>query len=180
MICLAFHRGPMDDGRLIPALRKGVGTLSTVHGNGYELMDGTSMACPAVAGRGTSRGTLPSAAWRSASNSSLVKSLLSPTRLTIRAAASTDYQYGYGVLNAPAALRARKQMVCAGRVERGVALAPVRIDVPKWRGNNSWSMLTWLDPCMRIRSLPAARGKALVNDSRPLGVAWRSRNFRTC
>lgn len=156
--------GPMDDGRLIPTLcAKGVGTLSTVHGNGYELMDGTSMACPAVAGHVAllveryhqlHGGQHP--------NSALVKGLLANTA-DDKGNAGPDYQYGYGVLNAPAALRAlENKWYAAGRVERGVALAPVRIDVPSGV-KQLRVMLTWLDPAPADKEF-AYGEKALVND----------------
>lgn len=43
--------GPFDDGRIgVTVSARGAGVLSTVRGNGYEIMDGTSMACPTVSG----------------------------------------------------------------------------------------------------------------------------------
>lgn len=156
--------GPMDDGRLIPTVSaKGVGTLSTVHGNGYKLMDGTSMACPAVSGHVAllaeryhqlHGGQHPHAA--------LVKGLLANTA-DDRGNVGPDYQYGYGVVNAPAALTAlENKWYAVGRVQRGSAAKPVQIDVPQGV-KQLRVMLTWLDPAPAVKEF-AYGEKALVND----------------
>jgi len=97
--------GPQDDGRLAPTLcAKGEDVWSTISGNGYASMSGTSMACPGVTGSAAlvveryaqlhQGQNIPSV---------LLRGLLANTA-TDAGRPGPDFQYGYGVLNAEKAV----------------------------------------------------------------------------
>lgn len=102
--------GPTDDGRMFPTIcAKGAGVLSTVSGNAYSEMDGTSMACPTVTGHAA----LLSERFAQLNGgreitSSLLRALLANTA-TDAGRPGPDFQYGYGVMDAERAANALEQ-----------------------------------------------------------------------
>ena len=154
--------GPQDDGRMFPTVcAKGVEVHSTLPGNAYGVMDGTSMACPTVTGHAAllseryaqlNPGTeIPSA---------LLRGVLANTA-TDAGRPGPDFQYGYGIMNAErAAMAIENGWYAHGQVAKGEAkthtialpagCAGVRI------------MLVWNDP--EAQRAPAFGQRALVND----------------
>ena len=102
--------GPTDDGRMFPTIcAKGAGVLSTVSGNAYSEMDGTSMACPTVTGHAA----LLSERFAQLNGgreitSSLLRAILANTA-TDAGRPGPDFQYGYGVMDAERAANALEQ-----------------------------------------------------------------------
>lgn len=155
--------GPMDDGRLLPTVSaKGLHVYSMMPKNGHGYMDGTSMACPMVAGHAallTQRyhqlngGANPSSA--------LLKGLLANTAVD-RGNPGPDYSYGYGVVNAEAAVVAlEKGWYKLDTMQSGTPKLPITIQVPAGV-KQLRVMLTWIDP---VVDKEYAYGEpALVND----------------
>ena len=88
---------------------KGAGVLSTVSGNAYSEMDGTSMACPTVTGHAA----LLSERFAQLNGgreitSSLLRAILANTA-TDAGRPGPDFQYGYGVMDAERAANALEQ-----------------------------------------------------------------------
>ncbi len=102
--------GPTDDGRMFPTIcAKGAGVLSTVSGNAYSEMDGTSMACPTVTGHAA----LLSERFAQLNGgreitSSLLRAILA-NKATDAGRPGPDFQYGYGVMDAERAANALEQ-----------------------------------------------------------------------
>ena len=155
--------GPMDDGRLLPTVSaKGLHVYSMMPKNGHGYMDGTSMACPMVAGHAallTQRyhqlngGANPSSA--------LLKGLLANTAVD-RGNPGPDYSYGYGVVNAEAAVMALENgWYKLDTMQSGAPKSPITIQVPSGV-KQLRVMLTWIDP---VVDKEYAYGEpALVND----------------
>ena len=155
--------GPMDDGRLLPTVSaKGVHVYSMMPENGHDYMDGTSMACPMVAGHAallTQRfhqlngGANPSSA--------LLKGLLANTAVD-RGNPGPDYSYGYGIVNAEAAVTALENgWYKLDTMQSGTPKSPITIQVPSGV-KQLRVMLTWIDP---VVDKEYAYGEpALVND----------------
>ena len=155
--------GPMDDGRLIPTVSaKGVATLSTVANNGYEAMNGTSMACPTVTGLTallTERYHQLNGGQHM--NSALVKGVLANTA-DDKGNVGPDYQYGYGIVNATAAVKVIENgWYRNDTVVNGTPVAPFKIAVPAGV-KQLRVMLTWIDPA--IDKEYAYGAPALIND----------------
>lgn len=103
-------RGPQDDGRLFPTIcAKGVDVWSTMPGNTYAKMSGTSMACPTVTGTAAliqqRYGQLHQGRHIRAD---LLKGLLANTA-TDAGVKGPDFQYGYGIMNGEKATLALEQ-----------------------------------------------------------------------
>ena len=155
--------GPMDDGRLLPTVSaKGLHVYSMMPKNGHGYMDGTSMACPMVAGHAallTQRyhqlngGANPSSA--------LLKGLLANTAVD-RGNPGPDYSYGYGIVNAEAAVTALENgWYKLDTMQSGTPKSPITIQVPSGV-KQLRVMLTWIDP---VVDKEYAYGEpALVND----------------
>ena len=155
--------GPMDDGRLLPTVSaKGVHVYSMMPENGHGYMDGTSMACPMVTGHAallTQRyhqlngGANPSSA--------LLKGLLANTA-DDRGNPGPDYSYGYGIVNAEAAVVALENgWYKLDTMQSGMSKPPITIEVPAGV-KQLRVMLTWIDP---VVDKEYAYGEpALVND----------------
>lgn len=138
--------GPLRDGRIFPTVvASGVNIYSTLAQQQYGLRSGTSMACPMVTGilalltqryQQLNGGALPF--------NYLLKALLSNTA---REAGNLgpDYQYGYGIVDAEAALQPieEKQYILAEIADTKVQ--EYKIVVPQ--GLRSLRvMLCWNDP----------------------------------
>lgn len=155
--------GPMDDGRLLPTVSaKGLHVYSMMPENGHDYMDGTSMACPMVTGHAallTQRyhqlngGANPSSA--------LLKGLLANTAVD-RGNPGPDYSYGYGIVNAEAAVVALENgWYKLDTMQSGAPKSPITIQVPAGV-KQLRVMLTWIDP---VVDKEYAYGEpALVND----------------
>ena len=155
--------GPMDDGRLLPTVSaKGLHVYSMMPENGHDYMDGTSMACPMVTGHAallTQRyhqlngGANPSSA--------LLKGLLANTAVD-RGNPGPDYSYGYGIVNAEAAVVALENgWYKLDTMQSGMSKPPITIEVPAGV-KQLRVMLTWIDP---VVDKEYAYGEpALVND----------------
>jgi hypothetical protein len=99
-------KGPVNDGRLKPEI-VGLGetVYSTIPGNGYVYMSGTSMACPGVTGSVTLlyeryrqlKGNIP--------NADIIKALVCNTADDL-GNAGPDYSYGFGRINSKRATEA--------------------------------------------------------------------------
>lgn len=138
--------GPQDDGRVVPTISiKGDSVKSTLPGDRYGSMSGTSMATPLVSGHLaliTERynqlhaGRQPEAA--------LLRALIIASADDMNAP-GPDYRYGYGVLNADAALTAlEKGQYRRGELKQGDA--PVSYSVPVPSGaTRAWVALAWTD-----------------------------------
>lgn len=154
--------GPQDDGRLFPTVcARGVDVYSTVPGNEYKSLEGTSMACPTVSG---SLALLTQHYKQQHQNSN-------PRADMLRAIAANtaddagrphpDFQYGYGIMNADKALKAiEKAQYKLVNVAQGQTLTE-RIPVPKG-ATQARVMIAWNDP---VPQKATAYGESiLVND----------------
>lgn len=142
--------GPLLDGRLTPIISaQGVAVYSTVNNQHYEPLDGTSMACPVVTGHLaliTERykqlygGALP--------YNFFLKALIANTA---RDAGNPgpDYKFGFGILDAPAALTAlENHWFRVVAFERHEKEQTVKITVPEGV-KELRAMLCWSDPVVR-------------------------------
>lgn len=138
--------GPQDDGRVVPTISiKGDSVRSTLPGDRYGSMSGTSMATPLVSGHlalMTERyhqlhaGRQPEAA--------LLRALIIASADDVNAP-GPDYSYGYGVLNADAALSAlEKGQYRRGELRQGNAPASYSVPVPQGT-TRAWVALAWTD-----------------------------------
>ena len=154
--------GPTDDGRLYPTIcAKGEDVLSTVSGNGYASMDGTSMACPAVTGHAAliseryaqlhQGGEMPSA---------LLRAVLANTAADA-GRPGPDFQYGYGVMDAERAVVVLENgWHHEGVLEAGKTFTQ-SIEVPKGCAGFR-VMLAWNDPA--VAKVYSYGTPVLVND----------------
>lgn len=151
--------GPTDDGRVKPEVcAPGVNIYSTMPGNTYGNMSGTSMATPVTAGCtalmlqqfGLSYpGLIPMP--------STIKALLINTALDL-GNAGPDYIYGFGRINAQSAV---DQIVNAGFLEAQLSTGQTNthtFTVPAGRTSLRVS-LSWMDPAASPLANPT-----LVND----------------
>lgn len=139
--------GPLKDGRMVPLIcADGYGVWSTSYNNGYESMDGTSMACPAVSGltallyqqyRAEDGGNDP--------RFILIKNALLNTA-DDAGRKGPDYQYGYGIVNGVRAsdLLSEKRYAF-GEVGNGGVNAAQKITVPA-NVSKLRVMIVWHEP----------------------------------
>lgn len=138
--------GPMDDGRVVPTISmKGEDVYSTLPGDKYGKMSGTSMATPLVSGHlalMTERyhqlhhGAEP--------ESALLRALIIATADDVNAP-GPDYSYGYGILNADAALTAlEKGNYRRASLSQGGQPAAFSVPVPS-NAKRAWVALAWTD-----------------------------------
>ena len=154
--------GPQDDGRWMPIVcAAGNSVYSTLPGNGYGTMGGTSMACPVVSGvvaQLHERYTQlhPNERLRN----DAVKAIIANTA-TDAGRAHPDFQYGFGIVNAERAVKAiEEERISLGRVKNGETITS-RIALPK--GCIGVRVLvTWNDP-VAVKA-HAYGDTALVND----------------
>lgn len=155
--------GPQDDGRVVPTVSiKGDSVRSTLPGDRYGSMSGTSMATPLVSGHialMTERyhqlhgGRQP--------ESALVRALIIATADDVNAP-GPDYSYGYGILNADAAVTAlEKEQYRRGELRQGDAPLSYRVPVPRG-ATRAWVALAWTDT---VSSVAKPYGDpVLIND----------------
>ncbi len=139
--------GPMDDGRLAPTIcAKGVDVYSTLAGNGYEPSNGTSMSCPMVTGH-LSLLTERYHQLHNGANpkSQLLRALVANTADDL-GNTGPDFEYGYGLLNANAALGVMEaEQYTLGELLAGGNEAKQKINVPAGC-KQLRVMLVWNDP----------------------------------
>lgn len=138
--------GPMDDGRLLThVVAKGQAVYSTMPGQSYGSMNGTSMSCPTVSGHLA----LITERWHQLHggheiHSALLKAIACNTA-DDAGNPGPDYKYGFGILNAVAAVEAVDQgWFKEGAVDQG-GETRVKITVPEGKSDLR-VMLSWLDP----------------------------------
>ncbi len=154
--------GPQDDGRLAPTLcAKGEDVWSTISGNGYASMSGTSMACPGVTGSAALVAERYAQLHQGQNIPSvLLRGLLANTA-TDAGRPGPDFQYGYGVLNAEKAVVAVENgWYNTGSLEAGKE-SELTIAIPEGT-TGIRAMLVWTDPT--VAKTYKFRDRAVVND----------------
>lgn len=156
-------RGPLDDGRVAPTISmKGQDVHSTMPGDTYNTMSGTSMATPLVSGHlaliseryhQLHPGQEPEEAF--------LRALIIATADDVNAP-GPDYSYGYGILNADAAMTAlEKGYFRGGTLHQGDQPATFSVPVPRG-AKRAWISIAWTDT---ISAKQYAFGDAaLIND----------------
>ena len=138
--------GPMDDGRVVPTISmKGQDVYSTLPGDSYGKMSGTSMATPLVSGHlallseryhQLHHGEQPDEAF--------LRALIIATADDVNAP-GPDYSYGYGILNADAALRAlESRNFERGFLAQGESSRELDVAVPDGV-KRAWVSIAWSD-----------------------------------
>lgn len=156
-------RGPSDDGRLYPTIcARGFSVYSTIDDQRYGGMSGTSMACPTVTGHLallTERYKMLNG--NAIPTNDLLKALIANTARD-EGREGPDYEYGYGVIETPEAIKAMEsKWYKQDLIKIGEAAKQYEIEVP--RGVDELRvMLVWNDP-VAIKSY-AYGEKALIND----------------
>ena len=124
--------GPLRDGRLFPIISaRGEEVYSTIYGQAYKAEDGTSMACPTVTGHLA----LLSERWMqlhggAAPYNYYLKALVANTAQDV-GNPGPDYKYGFGILDAEAAVVALENNWHALKaLEQGGAEQEIKITVP--------------------------------------------------
>ena len=139
--------GPLRDGRMYPIISaRGKEVYSTIDGERYAEMNGTSMACPMVTGHLA----LLTQRWRQLHGGTtpynyFLKALVANTA---RDAGNVgpDYKYGFGILDAEAALMAMEEgWFHLGTLSQGGADQKITLDVPAGV-KELRVMLCWNDP----------------------------------
>jgi subtilisin family serine protease len=163
--------GPTTDGRVKPELvAKGTAQFSTVLANGYDNLDGTSMATPVVAGMSALLAQQYRKTFGKTPSGSILKTLLIAGADDL-GAAGPDYTYGFGLADAKASVDIIIADGGAGsRIRTGTILNGQNVDIPlvlpatpKFR-----VVLGWFDP--EVLLVPAnpdddpLADKTLVND----------------
>ncbi len=154
--------GPQDDGRMFPTVcAKGKDVWSTVSGNKYQRMSGTSMACPTVTGHAALVSERYGQLYGGAEiPSSLLRGVLANTA-TDAGRLGPDFQYGYGIMNAE---RAVVTLENGWHHEGGITVGNTysqTIAIPAGcKGLRV--MLTWNDPA--VAKAYKYRDKVMVND----------------
>jgi len=112
--------GPTIDGRLVPQVSNfGVGVWSTSYNNGYESMDGTSMATPTTTGTAVLLIEAFKKKFNNRPLASLLKAIISNTARDL-GNIGPDYKFGYGEVNGLRAMEAiEKNHFFTGTVEHG-------------------------------------------------------------
>lgn len=163
--------GPTTDGRVKPELvAKGVSQFSTVLANGYDTLDGTSMATPVVAGMSALLTQQYRKTFGKTPSGSILKTLLIAGANDL-GPAGPDYTYGFGLADAKASVDLIIANNATGsRIRTGTILNRQDVDIPvvlpatpKFR-----VVLGWFDP--EVLLVPANSNddpladKTLVND----------------
>ncbi len=139
--------GPLRDGRMYPIISAlGKEVYSTIDGERYAEMNGTSMACPMVTGHLA----LLTQRWGQLNGGTtpynyFLKALVANTA---RDAGNLgpDYKYGFGILDAEAALMAMEEgWFHLGTLSQGGAEQKITLDVPAGV-KELRVMLCWNDP----------------------------------
>ena len=154
--------GPLPDGRIFPVVSaRGTNVYSTVNEHIYKSMKGTSMATPTVSGHLA----LLTQRWMQLHGGAippnyLLKALVANTA-DDAGNPGPDYKFGFGILNARAALTAlEKEWYVFDRIENG-ATKTHEINVPEGVGELR-VMLVWNDPVAKKRY--ASNESPMVND----------------
>lgn len=168
--------GPVSDGRVKPEISAfGTDVFSTVTPlNAYDTYTGTSMSTPGVAGSVV----LLVQRYKQLHNnneplSSLIKAVVCNTARDI-GNIGPDYKYGFGRINALAAVKALEQnRYTIGTVATGET-KEFTIDVPAG-ATKLKAMLTWNDPAGSINANPALVNNLdlLVGNRDATGYPWK-------
>jgi Subtilase family/PKD-like domain/Ig-like domain CHU_C associated len=138
--------GPILDGRVKPELSAfGTNVLSTIPTNSYALFTGTSMATPGVAG---SVALLVERYRQLNANANPISTLIKNSVLNTAQDLGNigpDYRFGYGRLNALAAIKILEQNRYAISTIATAATNDINITVPAG-ASKLRVMLTWNDP----------------------------------
>ena len=147
--------GPVQDGRVKPEISAmGTNVFSTVPGNTYQNMSGTSMATPAVAGtvallvqryKQLNGDALPP--------SSLIKNVLLNGAKDL-GNAGPDYRYGFGRVNALISVKMLEEARYIVNTMTNAGTLDIPIAVPAGASRLK-VMLTWNDPAGAANANPA-------------------------
>ena len=147
--------GPVADGRVKPEISSfGTGVLSTVLNNGYATFTGTSMSTPGVAG---SVALLVQRFRQLNANAEPLSALIKNTILNTAADLGNpgpDYRYGYGRINALAAVKILEQNRYAVNTISIGLTNDLSLNVPAGAVNLR-VMITWNDPAGTANVNPA-------------------------
>lgn len=149
--------GPSNDGRIKPDLcANGVGLTSTLPGNTYGSLSGTSMASPSAAGAGALLYDHYRAVLALAPSPETLKTLMIHGATDL-GNTGPDYQFGWGIINTPASA----DLITGGSFAQG-AIGGTGLQEEfqlESAGGELKVTLGWTDP----QGTPGA-SKALVND----------------
>jgi len=164
-------RGPTTDGRVKPELvAKGVSQYSTIPGNKYDTLDGTSMATPVVAGMSALLTQQYRKTFGKTPSASILKTLLIAGADDL-GPAGPDYTFGFGLADAKASV----DLIIAdggtgSRIRTGTIMNRQDVDIPVSLPATSKFrvVLGWFDPeVLLVPSIPdddPLADKTLVND----------------
>lgn len=164
--------GPTDDGRIKPDLvANGAGLYSTSSESdtSYQTLSGTSMASPAAAGSAALIAGLHRRRTGESLLSSTLKALLIHTADDL-GRAGPDYQFGWGLLNAKAAvdfLTRHHDFAYAGWLSEPQLStnAPVHTQTVQWDGTDPIrATLCWTDPPAQSSTNLDDRASVLIHD----------------
>ena len=155
--------GPLLDGRMFPIISaRGEQVYSTVNNQSYRTEDGTSMSCPMVTGHLA----LLTQRWMQLHGGAVpynyyLKALVANTARDA-GVEGPDYKFGFGILDAEAAVTAmEKSWHALGELPQGGDAKTYTLDVPAGTGELR-VMLCWNDPMVNKEY---ATGECpLVND----------------
>jgi hypothetical protein len=163
--------GPTTDGRVKPELvAKGVDQFSTVPANGYDTMQGTSMATPVVAGMSALLTQQYRKTFGKTPSGPILKSLLIAGADDL-GPAGPDYTYGFGLADAKASVDLIIADGATGsRIRTGTIMNRQDVDIPVVlpAATKLRVVLGWFDPeVLLVPAIPdddPLADKTLVND----------------